>query len=331
VGGFNAVANNIGLILLPVGLDLLLWFGPHLRVKTLFTPSLVSLLAFLRQNSGSEMRPMLETMEQLWTLYLERYNLLSTLNTFPIGLPSQMAGLMPVGNPVGTAPAFEVASLGHFFLGWFGLILAGFALGSLYFALIARACGRAPGPALECPDGNTNENPAEGRVPSLRPKTLAWQTLQVIALVILLLVILLILMIPVVLVSMLLIMINPVLGQFSLLLLSFSIVWLLVPLVFSPHGIFLCGQSVVNAMLNSSRVVRLSLPGTGLFLLVAVILHQGLGVLWNSPPETSWLAVVSILGRAFISTGLVTASFFYYRAGQRYLLALRRAALLKST
>jgi hypothetical protein len=286
-----------------------------------------SMLAFLRQNSTGEMRPMIQQMEQLWTLFLERYNLLSTLNTFPIGLPSQIAGLMPVENPTGAPASFEITSFGQFLLGWAGLTLAGFVFGSLYFALIARACSRAKGASIDCPEIGTPEK----SVPTMRPATLAWQAFQVIALVILLLVILMILMIPVVILSMLLIMINPVLAQFALLLLSFSIVWLMVPLVFSPHGIFLCGQSVFNAMLTSTRVVRLSLPGTGMFLLVAVIMHQGLGVLWNSPPETSWLTVVSILGRAFISTGLLMASFFYYRSGLSYLQALRRAAILKST
>src|SRR5690554_2016946 len=145
VGGFNAVANNIALILLPVGLDLLLWFGPHLRVKTLFTPALKAMLSFMRSYSSAEMRPMLQTMEDLWTLFLERYNLLSSLNTFPVGVPSQMVGLMPVDTPAGPPPMFELTSFGQFFAGWLALTLVGFALGSLYFAFIARACSRAQG------------------------------------------------------------------------------------------------------------------------------------------------------------------------------------------
>lgn len=340
VGGFNAVANNIALILLPVGLDLLLWFGPHLRVKTLFTPALKAMLSFMRSYSSAEMRPMLQTMEDLWTLFLERYNLLSSLNTFPVGVPSQMVGLMPVDTPAGPPPMFELTSFGQFFAGWLALTLVGFALGSLYFAFIARACSRAQGGAVDCPEPADSlrsaalgeENPRTGfkQAPPVRLGTVAWETMQVIALVIVLLILLMILMIPAIMLSTFLIMINPVLAQFALLLLSFSAVWLLVPLVFSPHGIFLCGQSVFNAMLNSSRVVRLSLPGTGLFLLTAVVLHQGLGVLWNSPPENSWLALVGIFGRAFISTALLAASFFYYRSGLNYLQALRRAALLKA-
>jgi hypothetical protein len=33
--GFDAVANKIVIILLPIALDLVLWLGPHLQIKTI--------------------------------------------------------------------------------------------------------------------------------------------------------------------------------------------------------------------------------------------------------------------------------------------------------
>ena len=41
VGGFNAVASHIYIILFPMCLDLLLWLGPLVRVKNYFLPLLV--------------------------------------------------------------------------------------------------------------------------------------------------------------------------------------------------------------------------------------------------------------------------------------------------
>lgn len=324
VGGFNAVAGNIGLILLPVALDLLLWFGPHLRVQGLFGPTVESMMRFMRENSSTDMLPMITSLERLWKVFLEQYNLLTTLNTFPVGVPSQMAAAMPVKTPLGAAPSVDITGFGQFLLGWLGLTLAGFFLGSLYFAIVARACGKG----AEC-SADALEASTPASVPGLRLRTLAWETVQVIALVILLLIIVLVLMIPTMLMAMLLSLISPMIAQIALLLVAFSLVWFLAPLIFSPHGIFLCGQSVLNAMMNSTRVVRLSLPGTALFLLVVIILNQGLGLLWNSPPETSWMALIGILGHAFISTGLLAASFFYYRGGLKYMQALRRAAVTR--
>jgi hypothetical protein len=161
-------------------------------------------------------------------------------------------------------------------------------------------------------------------VPPLRLGVLAWQATQVVGLLLVLVGILAVLMVPALLVSSFLALVSPFLAQMALLLVSFGALWFLVPLIFSPHGIFVCGQSVFNAIASSTRVVRYALPGTGLFLLVVVILYQGLGVLWHVPPESSWMALVGIAGHAFISTGLLAASFVYYRGGLAYVQSLRR-------
>jgi hypothetical protein len=48
------------------------------------------------------------------------------------------------------------------------------------------------------------------------------------------------------------------------------------------------------------------------------ILSQGLDLLWQVPPDTSWMSLVGIAGHAFITTGLLAASFVYYRDGIRW-------------
>jgi hypothetical protein len=60
-------------------------------------------------------------------------------------------------------------------------------------------------------------------------------------------------------------------------------------------------------------MVRFTLPNTGLFLLLFVLINQGLNFLWTTPAQTSWWMLVGIGGHAFISTALLAASFIYYR------------------
>jgi hypothetical protein len=50
-----------------------------------------------------------------------------------------------------------------------------------------------------------------------------------------------------------------------------------------------------------------------LFLLIFLIINQGLNFLWTTPSQGSWLMLVGIAGHAFVSTALLAASFIYYR------------------
>lgn len=344
--GFNALANNVYLLLLPVALDLLLWFGPHMRIKELAQPGVVELLGMMRSSQPAEVLPMINNMEQVWTVFLDRFNLLSLLSTFPVGVPALMVAQYPMQTPLGDPRVVEVGSFWGFLLFWLVLTLVGFALGTLYFSGLAQTCARqmrqaqidtdcdallpgqpemAPQMSAEAPVPALNQR--SNRLPPFRLSTLAWQYMQMIALMILLMIILMVLLVPTLILATFLALISPMVAQVALLLASFSAIWFLVPLIFSPHGVFMCGQSVLHAMLNSARLVRQSMPGTGLFLLVAVVLNQGMSVLWRTPPETSWMALVGVFGHAVITTGLLASSFVYYRGGLNYLQFIRRLSI----
>jgi hypothetical protein len=324
--GFNAVANNIHLLVLPIALDLFLWFGPHLRLKAILQPIVAEGLRLMRQSSSAEMRPTLDNMEGLWQVFLDRFNMLSVLSTFPIGVPSIMAGQLPNQTPLGEPFVYEITSFVHLLLGWVGLSLIGLALGSFYLANMARCCANPEpqkgegGMRLEFEGARFNG----GKVPPLRWNVLAWQTMQLLAMVIILIVLAFLILMPALMITSFVGLFSPFLAQAMLLIVAFAMVWFLVPLVFTPHGIFMGGQNVFRSLLNSARVVRFSLPGVGLFILVSVLLYQLMGGLWRGAPATSWMALVGILGHAFISTALVAASFVYYRNGLAYLQSLQR-------
>ncbi len=107
--------------------------------------------------------------------------------------------------------------------------------------------------------------------------------------------------------------VSSLLGQVALFAGAIIVIWLIMPVFFSAHGIFTMQLDALRAILSSLRMVRFTLPNTGLFLLVFVIINQGLNFLWNTPSIDSWWMLVGIAGHAFVSTALLAASFIYYR------------------
>jgi hypothetical protein len=89
--------------------------------------------------------------------------------------------------------------------------------------------------------------------------------------------------------------------------------WVIVPLFFWPHGVFIKRQNVIGAILSSVQLMRFTLPTSSLFVLTVFLLTFGLNFLWTIPPENSWLTLLGIFGQSFVTTALLAASFVYYR------------------
>lgn len=297
--GFSTVANHIYLLIFPIALDLLLWFGPRMRVRDLFQPALDESVRRLSNMNQPALREMMPVAQEAWQNALNQFNLLSALRSLPVGIPSLLGYRGPLETPFGPARLVESTSGFGALLLWIALSLAGLAVGTYFFHLLSRAVE------------TEKTSPAEAAV--------GWKTLQTLLLVILLLAILMIIAVPTVLLVTVVSIISPVLSQFVLILISILALWLVLPLVFSPHGIFSYKLDAVRSALLSYKLVRLYLPGTGMFVLIALLISRGLDNLWLTPPGSSWMLLVGILGHAFISSGLMMASFIYYRMGMRWM------------
>jgi hypothetical protein len=70
------------------------------------------------------------------------------------------------------------------------------------------------------------------------------------------------------------------------------------------------------------RITNATLPTTVLFFLSIFVLTQGLDILWQIPPSSSWLSLLGIAGHAFIVSGLLSASFVYYRDADRWVTSM---------
>ena len=292
--GFDVIATNISLILLPIGLDLLLWLGPRLRVSQLFEP----LLADISQQVAVSKLPLqrIEAMQiglNGMVRLLQDFNLVSSLRTFPVGVFSLMSGVLPATTPFGNPASIQLDTDASFVL-WSGLLLlTGWVLGGLFFGQVANSVRRQ------------NEQPV-----TLRPGRIVAQT---IFLSIVWMVILFGLGVPFLFFLSLLGFLNTMLAQGALLVLAMLSMSILVPFFFMPHGIFLKNQNAFNSIWSSFRMARFTLPTSSLFVLSVLLISYGMNLLWAIPAAGSWMALVGIAGHAFVTTSLLAASFIYYR------------------
>jgi hypothetical protein len=119
------------------------------------------------------------------------------------------------------------------------------------------------------------------------------------------------------------------LGQVVIILFGVVSFWLVFPLFFSPHGIFSEGQKAWKSLISSIRLTNLTFLKTSLFIMLVVLINQGLNVIWQFSPENSWLMVISILGHAFVTTGMLSASFVYYQDMNRWVSELQALGITK--
>ena len=285
--GFDAIAGHITAIIFPLALDLLLWLGPHLSMNQLIQPVLAEFKSFASDSgiSASDIK----NATDMYTQFFQQFNLLGILRTFPIGIPSLMSGEMPLNSPLGAPAIWQVKSLGQLLGLFFLLTICGWIFGGLYFRWIA---------LLIVPETSTATIRAVTQtiLYSFLWFLLAW-----------------IIGVPIGLLLYILFAINSLLGEGALLVLGFLSMWLIVPIFFSSFGIYLRGQNVFTSFLSSFQLTRFALPTSSLFVLTMFLIGAGLNFLWTIPANNSWLALVGILGHAFIMTALLASSFVYYR------------------
>ena len=289
--GFDITANQIWIILPPVLLDFFLWFGPRLQVDKLLAKVIEQFNAFASEGlvPAAEVQRIQESFNELLALNI---NLFSILRTFPIGVSSLMGQAVSTGTPLGESAVYQVDSAFVFFIWVSGLTLLGWILGSFYFTWVAKA--------------------------SLKDKeqNLIWAgkaILQATLLAMIWLIALFAFGIPLLLLFSIFAQINPTLAQIALIFLALFAMWIIVPVFFSAHGIFAKKENLFHSIASSFHLSRFTLPTSSFFVISVIILSQGFNLLWLTPSSSSWMMLISILGHAFITTALLSASFIYYR------------------
>jgi hypothetical protein len=146
VRGFDSIANHILVILPPLLLDLFLWLGPHLRLKTFFQPFIDQLPVMAKAFPSNF--PDLAMVQQTWMSFMNQFNLFILLRTFPVGVTSLLSLQMPGQTPLGTPQSIDA---GSFFgiIGWALLLaLLGWVVGALYYFWISSVTFKPGGRSL---------------------------------------------------------------------------------------------------------------------------------------------------------------------------------------
>jgi len=297
--GFNTVAGKVYLILLPLLVDLFLWLGPKLRIYELLKPFITELSATMTRIAPKEMLEAVEATAALYSEFLANFNLFTAIRTLPVGVPSLLARMSTLSAPLDLVGVLETPSI-RAAIGIFGvLVLLGFFLGTLYFDAVAR---------------KSFEEPSK-----FSWKKIFTAYLQSLVFFLIIIVLLLMASAPILIMTSIFSLINAALAQFVLIMLLFLVMWMALPLFFSPHGIFSLEQKAVPSILMSIRMVRFFLPGTSMFIIFCILISEGFNMLWVLPGSDSWLLALGIGGHAFVVTGLLSASFLYYRQGLKWM------------
>jgi hypothetical protein len=299
VEGFNVIANHIYIIIFPILLDLILWFGPFIRVKNLIMPLVLNASELSASAYGKDSQAFLQTANDMWKSILSHFNLLYNLRTYPVGIPSLLTNRGVQQNPLGSLQIIEMNSTTSVFWLVLAFALAGLIFGGIYFALIASVT-----------------KSADSKVDLRQIPT---QIVQCIVLGIILFIALMILSIPAVCLISSLVMFVPSLGTIPLMIFGLLMIWVLLPMAFSPHGIFTNQLKATTSITNSIRLVRPLLSLVGLFFTMLILLSYGLDFLWSTPDSSNWMLLVGIFGHAFVSSSLIAASFIFYNNGMKWL------------
>lgn len=284
--GFEIVASHLPLIAVPFALDMLVWLGPRLS---------------LRQTNFEALTELLKTFQQMKSLYLPVFFVPNVIG-FREAKPLPFAYTSPVYELLKPEQSYAVLGIA---------MVLGYLIWMMYAGLIGqRVAGRAMSPTAL----------------ARQISAIAFQVSILFAVIALLLTLLLSLVATFanLLVS---IMGAPQIGYniflIFALLLSGMLGALAIFFVFTPHSMFLNRNNLLAAMFDSVQVVQWNLVSTlsllALIFLISIAMHS----VWALAGTDSWIVLVAIAGNAFVSTGLIAATFVFFKDRHRYWRELR--------
>jgi len=203
-----------------------------------------------------------------------------------------MVSKPPFINPLGYPPMFNLVTSLQVLGFWIIFMLIGFTLGNFYFKNISNQI-------IKIDNGQDLKSFFKTQV-------------QILLMPLVLIFILMILAIPFTIVLTLVTLISPTIGELFLMISGVILLWVLMPLIFTPHSVFLFKQNLIAAMMTSINVVRMSMGRTAMFILLSYVLIEGMNYLWRIPAVDNWFLAVGIFGHAFMVTAVIAGSFYYY-------------------
>ncbi|MCD6289696.1 MAG: hypothetical protein J7M34_04265 [Anaerolineae bacterium] len=291
--GFDLVSHHAWLILPVVALDLALWLGPRLSIRPLVVRLLDMWQAALSADASTGASVTKLVAGMLGDTDRE-LNLLLLLANRMVGQPS-LAALLPGGGLGGVVEITNaLVAIGCFVvLAALGLLIAAF-----YLSLIA---GRVR-------EGDNGISFGRG---------LVRRWVQLLIYLAALFIITVAVSVPFSIVIAVAMLLGPAIGPALISLTSVILIWIglwiFLSLFFVPEAIVLDDAHVAAAVWRSVNVVGRNFWGTvGLWVLTEIIM-VGFSLIWQRLSQWPAGALASIVGNAYLGTGLVAASFIFYQ------------------
>jgi hypothetical protein len=297
--GYSAVNHHLWVLLLPVLLDMFLWFGPHVSYSPLVGPAVTHATEWTRQvalgprraPSNPELLTSLDASRQWLIDRADEVNGLGLLAWGPIALPS-FTGLY--------SPTDDLALVS----GWLdGVMLVvacvGVSLllgGWFYGGLAAASSGVRNGPL------------AAGRG---TPRAVV----GVLGLVGAVLGMAVLLGLPVLLLIGFTALVSPPVAVLGSLLVAGGVLFASVHLYFAIDAIFVSRAGPLAAIQRSVVLVRQHLRASVALIVLTWLILAGMARVWDilaSSVQSPYGVVLGILGNAYIASGLIAAGMIFY-------------------
>lgn len=288
--GFRLVTRHLWLLLLPIAMDLFFYFGPKLSMLPVLSDAVDVFLQTTGElpDMGAQVSSveLMAALDELVNEVFGRLNLFGLAAWTHLGFPSAANARM-----IDTASdtVYEITKAGQLFAVELGILAVGLFITAAFLVQIAMTVSHTRRPLMSL----------------MRHVGVTWLRL---------LAILVPLGLGLLMASVLLSFMPGPVGILIMMGLSIGAVWAAIYLAFVPQAIALGDASPLAAINHSFALIRSFFgPSLGILFLI-VILRMGFGLIWGRLISISdAVAMLAIIGSAYIGTALTAALFIFYR------------------
>lgn len=300
--GYAAINRRPWLLLLPILLNLYLWFGAPLSLEPLVDDFVRALQTV--QPTGADQGDLRAIYDQILSRgstdlreQMALLNAVPTLRLRVIGPMSADGVAVPTAPQVlqpASAGAIQVSTIGGALLAFLAINALALALSSIFLAQVGAAVVR------EWPGAAGLERAA--RI-----------GLSVLGSALVLVGVALVLGLPLLFFAALLMLFNQTLGLLAAELMFAVGFWIGIYVGFYPEAIVISRLGPLRAIQASFNVVRRNFWATLGFLVLSLIISLGSDVIWTRLVGSTAGLVVAIVGSAYIGSGLLAARIAFFR------------------
>lgn len=284
--GYRVLNRRLWVLLIPIALDLYLWWGARLSLAP-FLDNLRAVLGRAAMLFTTDAREQAQWVASIQ--HADMRSMLAWLNFVPVLLPELLTQT-------------EASTAVWYVRGLLGVVVAVLVVNLL---------------ALLCSSLFLNLIAGALRNDQFRLKALGWAVLvaagAIAGYVLVLLGISTLLGLPFLVLSVVLVATLPALAPLIGLGWYVVLFWVYIYTGFAVEAIMLSRVGPLQAIYNSVNLVRRNLMSTLGLLLISFIVVAGLNVIWRSMATSTWGLTLAIVASAYVSSGLVAARLVFYR------------------